>query len=122
MSNKINPLEELEKTMKEMSSDPKAKEAFAESLAIHCYNLLEEDEKEIYDRATKLFGKSDCVGHVLSVLTMGYLNIPGITKEKMIELHSTLYVPFIMVEPLHWVMDELMKLKEKRERNGGLKI
>lgn len=111
---------DIQTEIDKLLSTEKGKEYFAQSMSMYCYNMLDEDEKEIYDKSTQLFSYEDCVGHVLSVLTMRYLDIPNITKEKMIELHSTLYTPFIMVESLHWVMDELIKLKDKREKGRCL--
>lgn len=112
---KDEKLKEFSDNIEQKLNTPEGRLEFRNQLAKYCYDKLDEDHKAIYDKATTLFTEDECIEDVLSVLQMGYLDNPNITKDIMIKAHSELYIPFEVTKPLEWAMDELLKLKTKRD-------
>lgn len=95
------------------------KEQLLRSTATFCYTLLTEEERQIYDKATKIFTENECIGDVLSILVMDYQNNNNInTREEIIADYSKIYDPFILTPVIEWTIQQILELK--KIKNGDI--
>lgn len=74
------------------------------------YGWLDDDKKIIYDEAKNIFSQEECDSDVLPILYMDYTKYGISTKERIIEEHSKLYVPFIVTPAIEWTIDRVLEI------------
>lgn len=118
-------IEDIMKEVDKIMSDENKLNDFKDSFTEHCYsNMINQDEREIYEESLLLFSKEQCVGTVLSILVMQYPVFGINTKEKILKEHSKLYYPFVVDECMLWTIDKILNLynKEKCEFKKDIKL